>query len=300
MPLLRRVLVAVDFSEASRAALRHAGSLSSRLAAPLTALHVFPPPASYQPFPTFPEPPRLDPEQVPELEQQVREFVTSAGGAQQAEVAVADGDPAEEILAQAARLQADLVVVGTHGRRGFERWALGSVTDRLVRRADRPVLAVPEGPPLPDTVRVLCALDLADASAEVLHFAGRFAEALQARLAVLHVAEGRHWYEPWPISGVDTEAVRRAVDDAASARLSDLAGRQLPAGVTAELGVRFGRPEREIERAAAEGADLVVLGVPSRHGVDRLFFGSTAQHVLRAAVCPVLLVRHAPDGAAAS
>ena len=59
--------------------------------------------------------------------------------------------------------------------------------------------------------------------------------------------------------------------------------------------VTFGRPQREIERIAGEQADLVVLGVPSTRGIDRLFFGSTAQHVLRAGVCPVLLVRHAPS-----
>jgi len=292
MPMLRRVLVAVDFSEASRVALRYAGSLASRLGAPLTALHVFPLPASYQPFPTFPEPPRLDPEQVQDLTQRVRAFVSAGGAQEDTEVAVADGDPAEEILAQAARLEADLVVVGTHGRRGFERWSLGSVTDRVVRRADRPVLAVPAQPSPPDLARVLCALDLADASAEVLRFAGRFAEALQARLLVLHVAEGRHWYEPWPISGVDTEAVRRAVSDAAQARAAELVAREIPAGLAVEVNVAFGRPEREIERAA-DAAELVVLGVPSRHGVDRLFFGSTAQHVLRAAIRPVLLLRHA-------
>ena len=300
MPLLRRVLVAVDFSEASRAALRYGGSLSSRLGVPLTALHVFPPPVSYQPFPTFPEPPRLDPAQVPELEQQLREFVAAAEAGKEAEVAVADGDPAEEILAQAARLEADLVVVGIHGRRGFERWALGSVTDRLVRRADRPVLAVPAEPQPREVVRVLCAVDLGEASAEVLRFAGRFAQALQARLIVLHVAEGRHWYEPWPISGVDTEAVRRAVSEAAQARATELVAREIPAGLAVEVTVGFGRPEREIEQTAAAAADLVVLGVPSRHGVDRLFFGSTAQHVLRSAVCPVLLVRQSSAEAKAS
>jgi nucleotide-binding universal stress UspA family protein len=58
--------------------------------------------------------------------------------------------------------------------------------------------------------------------------------------------------------------------------------------------VTFGRAQREIERVARDEADVVVLGVSAARGLDRLFFGSTAQHVLRAGICPVLLVRHAP------
>jgi nucleotide-binding universal stress UspA family protein len=88
--------------------------------------------------------------------------------------------------------------------------------------------------------------------------------------------------------------MRRAAAETDEKRLAELAARHVPGTVPVQLRVAFGRAQREIERVAREEADVVVLGVPSAGGLDRLFFGSTAQHVLRAGICPVLLIRHAP------
>jgi nucleotide-binding universal stress UspA family protein len=296
MPMPQKVLVAIDLSEASQTPLRYAAALSSRLGASLTALYVAPRYGSHEPFPAFPSAAALDPARQQALEGEVRGFVEAAGGPLPAAVVVRDGDPADEILAAAGESGVDLVVLGTHGRRGFERWSLGSVTDRVARRAEWPLLAVPPQAGTPACTRMLCALDLSDASAEVLAYAAGLALKLQARLLVLHVAEGSHWYDPWPISGVDPDAVRREVAGATEKRAAELVACHVPAGVPVEVRIAFGVASRQIERAAAEQADLVVLGVQSTRGLDRLFFGSTAQHVLRAGVCPVLLVRHAPAG----
>jgi nucleotide-binding universal stress UspA family protein len=292
--LLQKVLVATDLSEASLEPLGYAAALSRRLDASLTALYVSPRYASYEPFPAFPSQAALDPARRQGLEDEVRRFVESAAGPVPVEVVVRDGDPADEILAAVGESAFDLVVLGTHGRRGFERWSLGSVTDRVARRLERPLLAVPPHAGTPAAVRMLCALDLSDASAEVLAYAAGLAERLEARLLVLHVAEGSHWYDPWPISGVDPDALRRAVAEGAERRLAELAARNVPGAVPVEVRVTFGRAQREIERLASDQADMVVLGVPTARGIDRLFFGSTAQHVLRSGACPVLLVRHAP------
>jgi nucleotide-binding universal stress UspA family protein len=294
MPMLQKVLVATDLSEASRTPLEYAAALSRRLDATLTALYVSPRDASYEPFPTFPTQAALDPTRRQGLEDEVRRFVQSAAGHQQVEVVVRDGDPADEILAAAAESSFDLVVLGTHGRRGFERWSLGSVTDRVARGLARPLLAVPPHARPPAAVRMLCAVDLTDASGEVLAYAAGLAARLEGRLLVLYVAEGSHWYDPWPIAGVDQEAIRRAVAESTEKRLAELVARHVPSAVQAEVRVTFGRAHREIERVASEQVDVVVLGLPSTRGIDRLFFGSTAQHVLRAGTCPVLMVRHAP------
>jgi nucleotide-binding universal stress UspA family protein len=168
------------------------------------------------------------------------------------------------------------------------------VTDRVARRLEGSLLTVPSHARAPAAVRMLCALDLSGASAEVLAYAAGFAERLEGRLLVLYVAEGSHWYDPWPISGVDQDAIRRAVAEAAEKRLAELVAHHVPSAVPVEVRVTFGRAHREIERVASDQVDVVVLGLPSPRGTDRLFFGSTAQHVLRAGTCPVLLVRHAP------
>ena len=294
MRTLQKVLVPVDFSDASRAALDYAVALAGRLGATVSALYVAPRHPSYEQLPAFLAQAPIDPAQLRRLEEDLLRFVTAASREQRsAEVVVREGDPADEILAQAGDSDVDLIVLGTHGRRGFERWSLGSVTDRVARRADRSVLAVPPHVGTPATTRVVCALDLSESSGRTLEHAGAFARALEARLTVLHIAEGTHWYEPWPISGVDPEAVRRAVADAARTSLSGLVARHVPEGVPVEISVTFGRAQREIVQVAGQATDLVVLGVSAARGVDRFFFGSTAQHVLRAGVCPVLLVRHA-------
>ena len=80
--------------------------------------------------------------------------------------------------------------------------------------------------------------------------------------------------------------MRQAVTSFARERLGELIARHVPKGTSVDVQVAFGRAQREIERVAGEGADLVVLGASSSRGVDRFFFGSTAQHVCARACVP--------------
>lgn len=293
MAEIRSLLVPIDFSDGSRAAVDHAAVLAHALGAHLTALYVAPQYVTYEPLPAFPPPAPLDPERQESLRQDVRRFITPPGSEQPlGEVDVREGDPADEILAATAG--ADLIVLGRHGRRGFERWIVGSVTESVVRKSDRTVLVIPRPARPPAFSRILCAVDLSESSAEVLEYAAGIARAVKATLIVLYVADGHHWYEPGAIAGVDVEAVRRAVEESARERLAGLVAGHVPAGMPADVRVLFGRAQREIERVAAESADLVVLGAGSSSAMDRFFFGSTAQHVLRSGVCATLLVRRPP------
>ncbi len=292
MSRISHVLVALDFSPGSRAALDCAADLAFRLGARLSAIHVAPPYMTYDPLPAFPAGAPLDPERLRKLEDDLRQFVTPPGSSHPlGEVFVREGNPADEILAHAAGSGVDLVVLGVHGHRAFERWLLGSVTERVARKASCSVLGVPPAAGAAPFGRVLCALDLSPPSAGTLQQAATIAQALGAGLTLLYVADGAHWYEPGPASGVDFEEERRAVEKFARERLGELIASQVPKETAVDVQVAFGRAPREIERVAGLGADFVVLGASSSHGVDRFFFGSTAQHVLRAGVGPVLLVR---------
>jgi nucleotide-binding universal stress UspA family protein len=285
MTTIKSVLVAIDFSPGSLAALDCATGLARRFSARLLAVHVARPYTTYDPLPAFPTPAPLDPERLGTIREDLRRLVASPGSEHPpGEVFVREGDPADEILALAAEEGVDLIVLGTHGHRGFERWILGSVTERVARKASCSVR-------ISRFERVLCGLDLSDASATTLELAAAVAQTLGASLTVLYVADGSHWYEPGPVSGVDTAGVRQAVAAFARDRLGELIARHVPKGIPVDVQVAFGRAPREIERVATEGADLVVLGASSSRAVDRFFFGSTAQHVLRAGVGPVLLVR---------
>ena len=109
------------------------------------------------------------------------------------EAVVREGNTAAEILDQATTMSADLLVIGTHGRSGFERLLLGSVAEKVLRKARCPVLTVP--PRLPDAVpsgpvlfkRILCAVDFSESSMHALKYALSLAQEADACLTVVHV-----------------------------------------------------------------------------------------------------------------
>jgi nucleotide-binding universal stress UspA family protein len=79
--------------------------------------------------------------------------------------------------------------MGAHGRRGFEHWLMGSVTERVTRHARCPVLVVPPRHTKATFARVLCAIDLTESSAETLDYAAAVARATSAHLVVVHVLD---------------------------------------------------------------------------------------------------------------
>ena len=128
----------MDFSASSEAALRCAVKLAQRLNGRAVLVHAFDPSGS----------PRLDEARVREfrnrtLDQRLNK-TTSVSQADPfiMESIVEPGDPVKVILDQAKRLRADLIVMGTNGRRGVQRLVLGSVAESVVRRAGCPVFVV--------------------------------------------------------------------------------------------------------------------------------------------------------------
>ena len=133
-----RLLVATDFSASSKAALRTAVVLAKRLNARVVLVHATEPSGSSQ----------SDPLRVVELSRkrsaQQLQNIISASRADEVitDKVVITGNPVEVILDQAKHQKADLIVVGTHGRRGMKRLVLGSVAEAVVRGAACPVFAV--------------------------------------------------------------------------------------------------------------------------------------------------------------
>ena len=141
---VRKILVGTDFSEASVRARDYALNLAAP-GATMTFVH-----AHLLPLPEWPEPPYV-PDWMP-AEPSVREqtlerlrlFAAPARAVGlSVEVVLEEGLPADVILARAETLKPDLIALGTHGRRGFERWVMGSTAERVVRLANVPVLSVP-------------------------------------------------------------------------------------------------------------------------------------------------------------
>jgi nucleotide-binding universal stress UspA family protein len=143
MTTFRHVMVATDLSESSQAALKLALDLARTPGADLTVVHTCEIPVySYTPemamAPVDLLTPAVDAARA-RLEELMRQVRKECPGA---ESLLEIGIPADKILSAAASCGADLIVMGTHGRRGLAHAMLGSVAEKVVRRSPVPVLTV--------------------------------------------------------------------------------------------------------------------------------------------------------------
>ena len=212
------------------------------------------------------------------------------------------GSPAALILDKAASLAADMIVMGTHGTSGFQHLVLGSVTERVLRRAACPVLTVPPRTHATSRVpfrRLLCAIDFSESSMAALQCALSLAEESDARLTMLHVLDWP-WEEPPPprLEELPIEQAaalgeyRRYREKMALTRLNTLAPESLRLSHRPVPRLSNGKPHAQIlDVANEEGSDLIVIGVHGRNPFDMMVFGSTTNQVVRRATCPVLTLR---------
>jgi nucleotide-binding universal stress UspA family protein len=312
MVRIQRILCPIDFSDFSRHAFNRALAIARSHDATVTAFHVVPM-ALASPMLPYVEPASLGPFEISSGErahivENLHRFLElpQTPDAKVALDTAAAHDVPQQILAQSNRLAADLVVMGTHGRSGVERLMLGSVTEKILRKAKPPVLTVPAAAPA-DVVtaarpfaRILCALDFSDCAMSAFRYARALAEESGATLAVLHAIElTPPAYDPLIGPPIDLPGYRLACERAVRDRLHNV----IPAAARTSLDVEeivvSGKPHHEILRVANQWhADLVVLGIHGHNVIDRVLFGSTVEPVVRRAHCPVLTVR--ADAIAAS
>jgi len=302
---IQRILCPIDFSDCSQRALEHAVALARWYDARVTTFHVCAP----VPISAYATVASMMPSSLVGGEDQnaVRRAMEQFASREAAtnvpiDIELGEGNAATEILAKAEAARSDLIVLGTHGRSGFERFMLGSVTERVLRKAGCPVLTVPPrlaesaAPPAVTFKRIVCAVDFSECSLRALEYAMSIAQEADARLTVLHVIEpvpNVPADDDSPLLGMKTvkEYIAAAEEEGRT-----LLRKAIPDGVRAYCEVdavqRVGTPYREILGLATEQvADLIVLGVHGRGVVDLMFFGSTAQHVVRQGACSVLTLR---------
>jgi nucleotide-binding universal stress UspA family protein len=236
----------------------------------------------------------LTPADLAQLRRDLDAFVKESAGDLPFTAEVVEANVVGEIVRRAA--DADLVVMGTHGRSGFERLLLGSVTERVLVKSARPVMTVPPqasrtGAAAVPYRRILCAVDFSPASMKALDIAAALAKDGGARLMVTYVLERFPIYEPVMMGGPGTLEHDRVAAHVARTRLHEAipdAVRDL--GPVTEL-VAEGKSYREILRLAdQEHAELIVMGAHSGPGGLNVF-GSTTNQVVRQAACPVLTTR---------
>ena len=295
--MLIRILCPVDFSGPSAKALTYAAALARWHRAELAVLHVhqiqISPLLTVGPYIGPVAPMTLSTAERAQLEATLTRFVgdEATRDVRTTTALIEDANVPASILSHAEGVGADLVVLATEGHSGIERLMLGSVAERVLRKAACPVVTVPRRAPAeqsPQSVRnVLCSIDFSDSSTAALELAAAWATKAGARLTALHVIElpvqASALPEYLPLRDRLITDARESLDT-----LIPLALRQ---SRDFETQVAVGRPGPEILRAAeTHSADLIVMGVRGRNAVDLAVLGSATQHVLRRASCPVLAV----------
>ncbi len=289
---IERVFCPLDFSEFSERAFDYAQSLARHYHAPLLVGYVIQP--LFTGYPSY-----IDPDVVSEValglrsqaEEEIEKFVKSRfRDGVQVENVVLEGNIPDQILCLAQARAVDLIVMGTHGRHGLDHLLLGSVTEKVLRKARCPVLVVRRpahgfvAPAEPgDPVRlhkILLAIDFSSHSERALRYAISLAGEYEAELTVVHVLE----VIP---TAVDLATVTADVMRQLEILLPPTTQSPLPIGRR----LRVGKPYEEINRYAAEtNTDLIVLGVRGRNALDLALFGSTTHRVIQQGPCPVLAV----------
>jgi nucleotide-binding universal stress UspA family protein len=294
----KRILCPVDFSDSSIRALAHAEALARWYEAQLTVLHVVP---TFEPIQVQAElgvPVQIvNPMPREEVVRQMRPFLERAGVSSEAQLIAEAGDPRTTIVDQALTTRADLIVIGTHGRRGFTRLLLGSVAETVLHEAPCPVMTVsPHTEAAASDVvtfkRILCPIDFSPSALLALGFALDLARQAGGLVTLLHVVEWLAEEEPRTSAHFNVPEVRGYMVDDARQRLRSLVAEESRVWCEIDDVIVSGRAHREILRAAeARQADLIVMGSQGRGGVGLALFGSTTQQVVRSAACPVLTVR---------
>lgn len=204
------------------------------------------------------------------------------------EAVVAEGRPADEVLAAAAT--GNFVVVGTHDRSALGHLMLGSIAEEIAVRGPVPTLVVrPQADAVGKVERVLLALDPGAPSRETIDAAAAVAARLHAALEVVHVVRlPTASYVLGALGGgVARDRVGKhvaATKEALGKLVRDVTGLEVPVHVVT------GRPADEILKMAT-GRDVIACATHGRAGIGRLVVGSVAARLIRYAPCSVLVTR---------
>jgi nucleotide-binding universal stress UspA family protein len=287
---IKNLLYLTDFSEPSEAALPFATAIARKYGARLHALHVV------LPMPYFFTAPETIADSIAaeeEIAEADMQRLDSRLNGLPHETIIERGPELWCVLENAIKTSgADMIVLGTHGRTGAQKFLLGSVAEEVFRRSPIPVLTI--GPQVCRGVhngghfrRILFATDFSPEADAAAPYAISLAQENQARLLLVHIVRQRdHDRDDRQYELSVAEAIQHLYET-----LPDSVELYSPP----EVSVEHGNPGKRIVEVAQErSADLIVLGARDAAGhlsAATHFERNTAHHVVAHAACPVLTVR---------
>ena len=290
-PLFKSILCPVDFSAYSTLAVRYAAALAGEYRAKLIVYHSVPDLAQVSSY--------LEGNYI----QTVTEALLASGREKLEEYSsvlipgsvastrmIGSGSAPEAILQLAEKEKVDLIVMGTHGYSGYQKYLMGSVTNRVLHKCAIPVLAVckpyhhfiHEGAEHPVSIRrILCAVDLEPNSRKVAQMGIALRRAYRSEIHFLYVSK---------------KGDELSTDQTPIHFMRQFIELEQEDWSTVQLHTGMGDPAQEILKAAEHyGTDLVIMGHHTRRPIEEYLLGSVTKRVIPECPCPVLVVRSVDD-----
>lgn len=289
---LTTILVPTDFSPESLTALGYAAALVKKSGGKLHVVHVsevdFAAPGPALPGRPF----QLSDTQVRER------LETMTGGPIAATVHGRTGRAFDQICRLAREIEADLIVMSTHRRTGLRRLFLGSNAERVVQHSGSPVLVVraskrelvAAGEPL-QVQTILVPTDFSASSMDALGYAVEFGRQFGARLVLFHSFTVPEFVAADPYGPQDVHPTPEETRSAAEDQMREFVKGVDFGGVGFDTQIIMGRAAEEIcDYAEKQKVDLIITSTHGRTGLMHVLIGSVAEHVVRYAPSPVLVV----------
>jgi nucleotide-binding universal stress UspA family protein len=309
-----RILVPIDFSRPSLKAIPYALVISRKFGPEVHLLHVvdttqYPPPTLL----TLPMVPQA------ELNRRLLKRLKALAlkyrpNDKVSALELRIGRAYEEICAAARELNADLIVITTHGYTGYKHMFLGSTAERVVQHSPCPVLVVRPGGRDWNVIRdartgaglqltkILVPTDFSACSRAAFDYAVPLARDLKAELRLVHVINPHAYPFGDKYAALDAAQLMRETERAAQKHMRWWWRRDSAASIAARSNVEYsarvrrGSPPAVICNLANEDVDLIVISTHGRTGPGHLLIGSVAERVVRHARCPVLVIPARPKG----
>jgi nucleotide-binding universal stress UspA family protein len=287
----KSLLVPIDFSETSLAALNYAVTLAEEFGAQIRLFHVLESPGIFS---------KGDAATAHYAEIMRKRLAQLAGdrigGRVPVAVQVRIGRAHKLICDTAQKLRCDLVVIGTHGFTGLKHLLLGSTAERVIRHAPCSVLVVRKATSRKPTFalklkKILAPTDFSEPAERALAGAVALARQYQSTLHLLYVVPIHYATGEYDV--VDYAVLAAEQRKEGKTRLAALSRKLQAKKIRTDARIAHGRPAVEInETAATLDVDLIVISTHGHTGWNRMTLGSTTEEVVRHASCPVLVVKN--------
>lgn len=204
-----------------------------------------------------------------------------------------DGNaPPDAIVSYVEDHDVDLVVMGTHGRRGLQRMLIGSVAEEVLRTAPCPVLTVRAGEevaPAWNVRNILAPVDFSEASTGAVQHAKELALTYGAQITLLHAVEEVMYPSAYGMEMADVPGPE--VIDRVEKSLAEMAKEEIGYEHVVVDSVIGYAPSTILDYTAENDVDLIVISTHGRSGIERLLLGSVTERIIRRASVPVFVVK---------